>query len=613
MSQLEIPFQRFNPNAIRSRISNAKNRLITPEQFAAQAAELFDEKAALVFRQYEKLLKHNNAMDFDDLLLKPIDVFMRSKQTLEKYQDKFRFILVDEYQDTNKAQYTLIKLLAAKYRNLCVVGDDAQSIYAFRGADINNILDFEKDFPEAKVFRLEQNYRSTKTILAAADGVIKQNRNQIKKTLWTENGTGESITLVYCSDDKDEGAQIVARIEEDSRRFKLNLKHFAVLYRTNAQSRSIEDALRRVNLPYEIIGGTEFYDRKEIKDLLAYLRVLSNPADDESFHRIVNFPARGLGDVSIGKLEEFAAAEQLSLLGACGVAERILTLPERLRSAFLGLAAFFAKYRTMRGQVSLSELTRTLVDELGILTKLKEEGTVESMGRWENIQELLSAISEEVSKDETTTLESFLEGVALVSDVDKWEDKANSVTLMTLHAAKGLEFPVVFLTGMEEGLFPLYNGQLEQQALEEERRLCYVGMTRAKLKLYLTYTRSRFRFGDITYPTPSRFIGEIGSEYLESTMSFASESSAITRSSTTRRPSAPERTSMFADTTPDYENESQEQIELSVGMIVYHELFGKGKILGLSGVGENTRALVDFVSIGKKQLALKYARLRIEE
>jgi DNA helicase-2/ATP-dependent DNA helicase PcrA len=617
MESLGIPTQRFNPNAVRSKISGAKNALISPDGYLSQASDLFEEKTGEIYAQYRRVLKQNNAMDFDDLLIKPIELFEHHKNILESYQDRFRFILVDEYQDTNKAQYKLIRMLASKYKNICVVGDDAQSIYAFRGADIQNILDFEKDFPDAKVFHLEQNYRSTKNILGAADRVIKNNLNQIRKNLWTENQEGEPISLIECEDDRDEGMQIVSRLDRDCQRFKINLKDFAILYRTNAQSRALEDALRKSNIPYTIVGGIEFYQRKEIKDVLAYLKVLVNPKDNESFLRIINYPNRGIGDVNLGRLKEFAAKQEISLLDAASRASEIIQVTEAARRGMLQIGGLFQKYINLKGSLSVSELSRSIVDQLGILPMFKEEATREAIGRWENVQELLSAISEAADNDPELTLESFLEEVALVSDIDEWSDKHNAVTLMTLHSAKGLEFPVVFITGLEEGLFPFYNTEVDKKELEEERRLYYVGITRAQQKLYLSYAHSRYRFGDLTYPSPSRFIEEIGEEFLDSTprrKTHVSEYRDYVESFKkvdARQQKRDSLSSYFSDATPDYENESDIPVDLKVGKFVEHEAFGKGRVLSLTGKGEAAKAIVDFPTVGRKNLMVKYARLKV--
>lgn len=618
MAELGIPSQQYNPQAIRSRISSAKNHLVSPDEYARSAAGLFDEKTALLFASYQRRLKENNAMDFDDLLLKPIELFSGQKKILKRYQDRFRFILIDEYQDTNRAQYVLIKLLADAHRNLCVVGDDAQSIYAFRGADIRNILEFEKDYPEATIIRLEQNYRSTGTILQAADRVIKNNVDQISKNLWTENQTGEAITVLACEDDREEGEMIVRRIFEESLDRKAGFKDFAVMYRTNAQSRSLEEAFRRNSIPYVIIGGIEFYQRKEVKDVLAYLRLLVNPGDDVSFLRIVNTPARGLGEAAIKALKRGAAASSRSLLDAAATVDSMVGVTPKARGGFRSLSALMAKYRQVRDQISIGELARALVDDLGILRLYKEEGTAESMGRWENVQELLSGISEFSASRPEAKLEDFLQEVSLIADVDEWDDHANAVTLLTLHSAKGLEFPVVFITGLEEGLLPFYSEPIDRKDLEEERRLFYVGMTRAMRKLYLSHTRIRFRFAEMTYQSPSRFLEEVPPELIETVASRGKYSrlEAAAAGDRRRRPGrekiAEPRSSPFpADEFPDYENGEGELEKLHVGGLVEHELFGRGKVLHLSGKGESLKAVVNFPSAGKKNLLLKYARLKI--
>ncbi|HUN65325.1 MAG TPA: UvrD-helicase domain-containing protein [Bacteroidota bacterium] len=613
MSGLSIPPQQFNPQAMRSRISAAKNRMLSPEDLRERATDLVDEKAAVVFRGYQDALRQNNAMDFDDLLLKPIDLFRGHKKVLEAYQDRFRFILIDEYQDTNRAQYVLMSMLAERYRNICVVGDDAQSIYAFRGADIRNMLDFERDYPERRIVRLEQNYRSTGIILAAADRLIHHNRDQIEKHLWTRNAAGETIAILGCEDDRDEGFRIVDRIAAEVRSRKIDLNRIAIMYRTNAQSRSIEDALRRSSIPYTIVGGVEFYQRKEIKDILAYLRCLVNPRDNESVGRIMNYPVRGIGDRGMGILKSFAEAGGMSLLEAAGRAGEQEGLSKRALAGITAFTRLHAKYRSLLGTMSLSELTRSLVDELGILRTLKEEGTPEATARWENIHELLDAITEFADKREGATLEEFLQDVSLVSAVDEWDDHHQAVTLMTLHSAKGLEFPVVFITGCEEGILPLYTTSVDRQELEEERRLCYVGITRAMTKLYLTHARVRYRFGDLTYQTPSRFLEEIGSEGIETAGPERggfrpSAEGTKPRSVRERKSAAPDH--YHRDDMPDYENISDEPARLRVGGTVEHELFGRGKILTLAGSGETMKAVVEFESVGRKNLLVRYARLK---
>lgn len=627
MSSQNISVQQFNPRAVQSRISGAKSQLISPEQYDAMAKDPFDVKTAQVFAEYQKKLFANNAMDFDDLLLKPIELFQRNERVLEKYQYRFRYLLVDEYQDTNRAQYVLINMLAQKFRNLCVVGDDAQSIYSFRGADIRNMLDFERDYPDCKVFRLEQNYRSTKKILAAADSVIKNNRNQIHKTLWTDNAEGDSIVVIEAEDDKDEGIRIASHIQEECGKRKLDLKDFCILYRTNAQSRSLEDALRRSSIPYVIVGGVEFYKRKEIKDVLAYLRLIVNPKDEESLLRIINYPQRGIGETTIERVQAFAERfkpDTLSLFEALRRADQILALGERAKNALIQFASFIEKFRNLRTEMSASELARSLVDELGILKRYKEEATPESLSRWENVQELLSAITEHAANNPEATLESFLEEVALISPVDEETSQQNAVTLMTLHAVKGLEFPVVFITGLEEGLFPLYQTAPDMAEMEEERRLCYVGITRAMVKLFLSHTRMRYRFGELTYPVASRFLSEIDESLLtfeRARMNFSSHNrqAGIFENRSRRRNIQSKigsddftRTeTSFGNEAPEYEDESQETVHLHVGVRVEHESFGKGKVVQLAGKGDSAKAVVLFDDVGTKNLMLKYARLRV--
>lgn len=625
MNAFNISQQQFPPNAIRSRISSAKNQMISTKAFKGSAADPLMEKTALVYEEYEKRLKANNAMDFDDLLLKPLELFEKHKEILERYQWRFRYVMVDEYQDTNRVQYKLIHKLAARDKNVCVVGDDAQSIYAFRGADIRNILDFQKDYPEAKVFRLEQNYRSTKTILAVADSIIKHNQDQIPKTLWTDNAEGDAVTLYVCDDDREEGYKVVHTIAEESKKRKFDLKDFAVLYRTNAQSRTIEDALRRNGIPYMMVGGVAFYKRKEIKDVLAYLRALANQKDSESILRIINMPGRGIGETTVEKITAFAREENIALFDALHAEKLTAVVPERAVKAVRAFAALLAKYINLKNQMGVGELARTLVDELGILRQFKEENTMESLARRENVQELLSALSEYDDLHPDAGLDGFLEEVSLVSDVDQAEFGRNVVTLMTLHAAKGLEFPVVFITGLEEGLFPLSNAMLARKELEEERRLFYVGVTRAMKKLYLMYALTRYRFGEFGYSVKSRFLDELdeskmvveGSVRRASMPSLSAQpgngSAGFTKPrSAYRRQGASEEKKYFTDTMPDYENESQDPLTRlhKVGARVVHENFGPGRIVAINGAGGDARAVVDFESVGRKQLMLKFANLK---
>ncbi len=618
MERVGLSHQQMTSQAVCSRISNAKNQLIPPGKYAQLATDFLDEKVGQVYGEYVKLLQKSNAMDFDDLLLKPIELFQKHPDILKKYHHRFRFLLVDEFQDTNRAQYEVIKLLAMGHENICVVGDDAQSIYAFRGADIRNILDFAKDFPASQTFRLEQNYRSTKNILTVADRLIKFNVDQLKKDLWTDNPAGELVKLLDCTDDRDEGHQILSVLQSEIVAEQRALKDFAILYRTNAQSRSLEDVFRRNGVPYIIVGGIRFYERKEIKDVLAYLRLLVNRNDDESLLRVINYPGRGIGETTLERLEDFAREKNLTLFEAGLRAAEVASIQDRVKKAIAQFCSFIAKYHSLRQQMSMSEVTRSMVDELGILKSYKEEGTAESIGRWENVQELLSAITEFGDEHPDGTLEAFLEEVSLVSDIDSWDETRNVVTLMTLHASKGLEFPVVFIAGVEEGLLPFYTNSIERLALEEERRLFYVGITRAQSKLYLTKTQMRYRFGEAAYASSSRFLTEIGEEKIEVVQTRSPRASfglplpprgAIpVRSVSERRARKEEQ--FFADESPDYENDSQESFEIKQGVYVRHDTFGRGKVVRVNGKGDAMKVVVDFEDFGVKNLIVKFARLR---
>ncbi len=613
MSDLNISQQAFPPQGILSRISGAKNQMVTPRGYADRAADPWAERTAAVYERYERRLREANAMDFDDLLLKPLELFRTRPDILQRYQSRFTHLLVDEYQDTNRVQYRLIAELARSHGNICVVGDDAQSIYAFRGADIRNILEFERDYPHCRVFRLEQNYRSTRTILAAADAVIKNNRDQIPKNLWTENEEGEPVALTACEDELDEGYRVVTHIEEEIRRRKLDLKDFAVLYRTNAQSRSVEDGLRRSGIPYTIVGGIAFYRRREIKDVLAYLRVLANSKDDESFLRIVNVPPRGIGDTTVAKLRALADRRGTPLQQAILLPDLEGAVGGKILKALRGLHALLAKYAALRATMSVSELAAALVDDLGILRMLKEENTAESLDRRANVQELLAALAEFHETRPGSGLEDFLEEVSLMSDVDSAELGRNAVTLMTLHSAKGLEFPVVCITGLEEGLFPLANALQDRAELEEERRLFYVGVTRAMRKLYLSYARSRYQYGERSYSVRSRFLEEIPPALLSDDGAAHRTLAAPRRGGAgsavrERRPARP--VPDFTDETPRYEDETQIPAQLRVGVRVMHEAFGRGTVVAVDGRGENARAVVEFETVGRKHLMMKFARLR---
>jgi DNA helicase-2/ATP-dependent DNA helicase PcrA len=635
MEELRIPRDQFNPNAVRSRISSAKNQLISPEDYANIARDFFSEKVAEVYPEYIKQLKSANAMDFDDLLIKTIELFIHHTDVLESYQRKFRYVLVDEYQDTNRAQYMIVKLISAFHNNLTVVGDDAQSIYAFRGADIKNILDFERDYPNAKLFRLEQNYRSTGHILAAADALIKQNKEQIPKTLFTKNIKGELVRIMECSDEREEGATVVRMIEDEIRKEKYTLSQFAVLYRTNAQSRAVEDAFRRQGIPYTIIGGIAFYKRKEIKDCLAYIRLVVNPADAESLVRVINFPARGIGEATMAKLAQFARERSATMLDVMATPEFIPNLSPKTAGKLKIFSELINKYSQLRTELSPGELLRALIDDTGILTELKLENTPESIARYENVREFLSAITEYFQDNEEATVESFLEEISLMSDVDKMDDSKNVVTLMTLHAAKGLEFAVVFVTGLEEGLFPNPNTSFDDFSIEEERRLMYVGITRAMKKCFILYARNRLRFGEYTSAIPSRFVKEVmqsgatehttsygtkireAEERVKSTAEDVFSSSMFQPRSGDRvfaaRKSPRPSYNPFAQDEPidSYSQIDTPTTGLRRGVKVVHEIFGEGRVIEVSGKGDKAKAVVDFQRQGRKNLMLKFANLRV--
>lgn len=551
MNSMGISQQQYTPQAIRNTISGAKNKHIGWQEFQREAGSIFEKQAGAIYQEYEKRLQANNAMDFDDLLINIIRLFQTREDILAKYQTRFSYVLIDEYQDTNKAQYMAVKLLAQAHQNICVVGDDAQSIYRWRGADIRNILDFERDYPSAKVLRLEQNYRSTKTILSAANAVIANNRDQLKKELWTANDDGELIDLIRCRDDREEAEQIVKTIRSEVSRRRA-YRDIAVLYRTNAQSQAIEDALRRENIPYTIIGGVSFYKRKEVKDTLAYLKLIANERDAESLQRIVNEPPRGLGKTSLQAIADYAEREGISLFDAYCIADSIPGLQKRAQTAALDFSAMIRRFVGVRDQLRPDELARTLMDTTGLLRMYEEDGSDEALDRWNNIQRVLSHIAEYHEKNPDSTLEQYVQEIALVSDMDTADTKGQAVLLMTLHSAKGLEFPVVMIPGMERGLFPMGRSEQNKEEMEEERRLFYVGITRAQEKLVLIHADKRYRFGEISYPLRSGFLEEISPDLLHSTGAGSSSRSRSPWGHTTT-----ERTIFSDDNIPIAKDEHQ--------------------------------------------------------
>lgn len=616
MKELGFSTDNPKPKTVNGYIKGLKNKLVLPDDIG-NVTNPFERIAVPVYREYQNRLIKNNAMDFDDLLINPIILFRTNPDVLAKYQNRFKFILVDEYQDTNRAQYEIVKMLAQGHGNVSVVGDDAQSIYRWRGAEIENILKFESDFEGCNVFKLEQNYRSTKSILSLADEVIKNNKRQIKKTLFTDNHDGDKVTLAEVFSDRDEGLMVVKWILNEIQHRKLNFKDFVILYRTNAQSRVIEDALRTNSIPYIIVGGVKFYQRREIKDVLAYLKVLVNPKDDEAMTRILKL-RDGIGDQTVEKLK--AMAKEI----AKSIAEVLLAMLEdknaegdkakrrtKIENELIRVAEIIKKYNEVKEGLSPSELARSIVDEIGILRELRNDGTDESMDRMYNVQELLSGISEYTDNTEGATLEGFLQEVSLVTDIDKYDTDKNAVTLMTTHSSKGLEFPVVFITGLEDGIFPLSSSMMEQEEMEEERRLFYVAITRAMQKLYMTYALQRYRFGNVSYQMKSRFINEIDTSKLE-----YQKSSVMTRHKS--RSHQEEGTSIKYEF---YNNKSsddvlndifREDLGVKKGSVVFHNNFGKGKVIDVSGRGDAKKASIHFDKVGVKNIILKYANLTIK-
>ncbi len=515
MRELELDEKRFPLNSARGRISAAKNELVGPVEFEAKVFSPLDKAAAKVYPLYQRRLKANNAMDFDDLLVNAHKLLSEHPRVLDAYQDRFRYISVDEYQDTNHAQYAITSLLAAKHRNLMVVGDDDQSIYSWRGADIRNILEFEHDYPEAKVVKLEENYRSTARILMAANAVVANNQNRKPKTLYTRNAEGEKISSYLASDERDEARFIAGEIERLGRTEHRRYRDIAVFYRTNAQSRSIEDAFLRAGVPYRIVGGTRFFDRAEIRDVTAYLKVIVNPADEVSLRRIINTPKRGIGETTVERVVGLAREKGIGLEAAM---RDELALGGCLNAAMCAkLAAFNSLLDEMRElEGDLRDVVEMIIDKSGIIAAYEAERTEESLGRADNVREFLTVVSEFAASHDEASLPAFMEWLALRTDLDMLEEGAEDyVTLMTVHTAKGLEFPVVFVVGMEESLFPHANSMFDPEGLEEERRLAYVAITRARERLYLTHTHSRSIFGSTQHNPPSRFLGEIPSEHVE--------------------------------------------------------------------------------------------------
>lgn len=605
----------YDPKSILNQISNAKNDLLTPAAYQEQAATPFENVVGEVYHEYQQSLQQDQVMDFDDLIMKTIVLFKTDRETLEHYQNKFQYISVDEYQDTNEAQYQLVKMLAAKYRNLCVVGDADQSIYGWRGANMENILNFEKDYPEAQIIMLEQNYRSTSHILDAANAVIENNQNRRDKKLWTAQGEGEKVNYYRAQSENDEAHFIMSKIVEDIEAGKREYADFAVLYRTNAQSRSVEEGLLKANIPYRIVGGHKFYDRKEIKDVMAYLKLIANPADSMSLNRIVNVPKRGIGPGTMEKLTQFADSHQLSLYEA--MQNIMLSNISGKAAVSLGnLAATISQAIIFAQDHSVTQTTKKILEDAGYLEALRNEHTLEADTRLENIDEFLSVTQKfddhyQADETENSPLTDFLADVSLMSDQDDLENQENQVALMTLHAAKGLEFPVVFLVGMEEGIFPLSRALMDDKELEEERRLAYVGITRAREVLYLTNAYSRMLYGRSQANRPSRFIEEIEDNDLNVLNQHLTESFTQTKVPFSKQNDR--ATATVYKPTVAVKGAGAigaEKSSWNVGDKAQHKAWGEGTVVKVSGTGDDLELDIAFESQGIKRLLAAFAPIK---
>lgn len=620
LQELNIDIKEIKPRAVRFIISGAKNQLISPEEFQNKFVQsTLDDIATRVYSIYLQRLKQHNAMDFDDLLIKPIELFSQHPDILEKYQNRFKYILIDEYQDTNHAQYKVTQMLAATHKNICVVGDDAQSIYSFRGADISNILNFKEDYPDAVEVPLEQNYRSTKHILKCADSIIKQNKNRLEKTLWTENLDGNTITVLDNYNERDEANRIASYINELKLKKGYSLSEFAILYRTNYQSRVFEDALRRKGLSYQLVGGISFYQRKEIKDVVAYLKLLVNPQDEESLRRVINEPARGIGDKSLKQISQEARAKNVPMWNILEeIQETAIYKPAKKRiEEFVDI---IRKARKKVASKSLVDVTKNILEDTGYVKQFVEENSHESLSRRENVMELLNAISYFEKSTENPSLSTFLQDISLVTDLDAHDENTPSVTLMTIHASKGLEFPVIFVVGLEEELFPIGGRNGDDVDMEEERRLFYVAITRAERELFFSFARNRYKFGEEKQNARSRFLDEVdpsvvrtetgGTIKQRDTFSLKQKHSGAYDNYDWRTPvSGVKKKSQGSATSVHYD--AADTSDLQVGSRVAHQKFGPGKIISTEGQGDKTKVVVFFQKYGQKKLMLKFARLQV--
>ena len=613
---LQIDTKTYRERTILSAISSAKDEMVTPEEYELNAyGDFSKKKIAEAYKEYERQLKANNALDFDDLLVKTVQLFQTQPEILEYYQDRFRYIMVDEYQDTNTVQFKLISLLAAKYKNLCVVGDDDQSIYKFRGANIQNILSFEKEFEHTKVIKLEQNYRSTSTILDAANAVIKNNVGRKAKSLWTENGEGEKIQFRQFDTAYDEAEYIVGDIRERVDNGKAAYCDHAVLYRTNAQSRLFEEKMITANIPYKIVGGVNFYARKEIKDLLAYLKTIDNGKDDLAVRRIINVPKRGIGLTTVNRITEAAQQRGISFYEALCSADLVPGLGRSI-SKLESFAAMIEYFRKEAEHLSITELMEEILTETGYVEELKAEGEEEAEARLQNIDEFLNKIAayEESCEEELPTLSGFLEEVALVADIDSLDEESDYVVLMTLHSAKGLEFPYVYLAGMEDGIFPSYMTITadDPTEIEEERRLCYVGITRAKKELAMTCARRRMIRGETQYNKMSRFLKEVPPQLLSTGKIVEKEELELPKQNSyvQAKQSFQAKPFMISKPVQQFGVKSGEGLSYGVGDRVRHMKFGEGTVTAITEGGRDYEVSVDFDSAGTKKMFASFAKLQ---
>ena len=607
----------YKPSYVYSKISLLKNNFITAAKYLADDSYISEDiengkpRFGDIFLKYTQKCFKNSAMDFDDLLLKTFELLQKHPDVLNKYQQKFKFVLIDEFQDTNILQYLIVKHLAAAHRNLSVVGDDSQSIYSFRGANIKNILEFEKDYPELKVFRLEQNYRSTKTIVHASDEVIKNNKFRLEKKLWTENDEGNRIKLLKTMSESDESDKIAQCILKEKTENGFKNEDFVILYRTNAQSRAFEEAFTKHRIPYRILGSISFYQRKEIKDILAYFKFVVNPNDEEALKRIVNYPPRGIGDNTMQKLIVWARERNMLVWDVmCKIGE--FGLGSRHVVAISDFVMMIKSYMVMATEKNAYDTAHHIAKSTGILSILYEDRTIEGLSRYDNVKNLLSAISEFVNSErEDKDIGSFLQGVSLLTDADTSDTAGDKVTLMTVHSAKGLEFPVVCVVGLEENLFPSSMSVDTREEVEEERRLFYVAMTRAKVKIYMSYAVSRYKWGSLNGCEPSRFLEEIDPRFID--FGFVQPVKQVVEERTTLRQTlniAPKKTKINYQPASDFKPD-ETMMNLQTGMEVEHNRFGIGKVLQVEGVKDNMKATIFFKDIGQKLILVKYAKMRI--